>query len=582
MMSDLERRFHDAMLQAHRQAKEDADYQSPRLNEMLNNLGGMETARRVLSAPDVSESFSKLWEKGRLDLTIEAVVLRPEWQELFDDELKKIAHDRLAEYHYFGRPEKTHVNDDDDVEEEEEVQTKPKRKKRRSNEIPSFAYTPKPYAGPTREEVLAMRKEYLTPALVTYYREPLMIVEGKMQYLFDEKGRRYLDAFAGIVSVSVGHCHPKVLDAVREQNERLQHATTIYLHPNIAQFAKKLASTFPKNSKLGVSYFVNSGSEANELAVLMARAFTNNYDVIALRNAYHGGSQVAMGLTAHSTWKFNVPHGFGVHHAVLPDCFRGPYDYDDDKAGEKYAADVLDVIRHCTSGKVAAFIAEPWQGVGGVVEMPPDYLKHVYKFVREAGGLCISDEVQTGFGRTGDHFWGFENHGVVPDIVTMAKGIGNGCPLAACVTRAEVAQKLAERVHFNTFGGNPVSCAQGLATLNVLLEENFQQHARDMGTRLLDGLDTLQEAHPLIGDVRGKGLMIGVELVANRKTNEPATKQTADVLERAKNLGVLLGKGGYFGNVIRITPPMCITATDVDFLLQVLDMTIGEVERAKD
>jgi alanine-glyoxylate transaminase/(R)-3-amino-2-methylpropionate-pyruvate transaminase len=240
------------------------------------------------------------------------------------------------------------------------------------------------------------------------------------------------------------------------------------------------------------------------------------------------------------------------------------------------------VIRHCTSGKVAAFIAEPWQGVGGVVELPPDYLKHVYKYVREAGGLCISDEVQTGFGRTGDHFWGFENHGVVPDIVTMAKGIGNGAPLAACVTRAEVAQKLAERIHFNTFGGNPVSCAQGLATLNVLLDENYQQHANDMGNRLLDGLENLQDAHPLIGDVRGKGLMVGVELVTSRKTNEPAPKPTADVLERAKNLGVLLGKGGYFGNVIRITPPMCITTTDVDFLLQVLDMSLGEIERARD
>ncbi|MCI0629043.1 MAG: aminotransferase class III-fold pyridoxal phosphate-dependent enzyme, partial [Phycisphaerales bacterium] len=286
--------------------------------------------------------------------------------------------------------------------------------------LPPFAHKPKRYTGPSREEVLAMRREYLTPALVTYYRQPLMIIEGKMQYVFDEKGKRYLDAFAGIVTVSVGHCHPKVLEAVREQNERLQHTTTIYLHPNIALFAKKLASTFPKNAGLGVTYFVNSGSEANEVAILMARAFTGNFDVIALRNAYHGGSQVAMGLTAHSTWKHNVPHSFGMHHAVLPDRFRGPHGYDDPKAGEKYALDVLDVIRSCTSGKVAGFICEPMQGVGGVVEMPPGYLQAVYKYVREAGGLCIADEVQTGFGRTGDHFWGFENHNVTPDIVTMA------------------------------------------------------------------------------------------------------------------------------------------------------------------
>src|SRR5436190_18677021 len=365
--------------------------------------------------------------------------------------------------------------------------------------LPPFTFTPQPYKGPSREEVLAMRREYLTPALVTYYREPLMIVEGKMQYLFDEKGRRYLDAFAGIVSVSGGHCHPKVIEAVREQNERLQHVTTIYLHPNIALFAKKLASTFPKNSGLGVVYFVNSGSEANEVATLMARAFTGNYDIIALRNAYHGGSQLAMGLTAHGSWKFNVPHAFGVHHSVLPDRYRGPWGYDDPKAGEKYAADVLDLIRTSTPQKIAGFICEPMQGVGGVVEMPPGYLQAVYKMVRDAGGLCICDEVQTGFGRTGDHFWGFENHGVTPDIVTMAKGIGNGCPLAACVTRIDIAKSLAERVHFNTFGGNPVSCAQGLATLNVLLDENIQKHAKEMGAQLLDGLRTLQKSHALIG-----------------------------------------------------------------------------------
>jgi alanine-glyoxylate transaminase/(R)-3-amino-2-methylpropionate-pyruvate transaminase len=311
----------------------------------------------------------------------------------------------------------------------------------------------------------------------------------------------------------------------------------------------------------------------------MARAFTGNFDVISLRNAYHGGSQVAMALTAHSTWKHNVPHSIGVHHAVLPDRFRGPYGYDDPKAGEEYALDVLDLIRSSTSGKVAGFICEPIQGVGGVVEMPPDYLRHVYKHVREAGGLCISDEVQTGFGRTGDHFWGFQNHGVLPDIVTMAKGIGNGVPLAACVTRADIAKSLTQRIHFNTFGGNPVSCAQGLATLNVLLEDNVQQHAKVMGKRLLDGLNELKKTHQLIGDIRGRGLMVGVELVTSRRSTEPATTQTADILERAKTLGVLLGKGGYFGNVIRIKPPMCITAADIDFLLFVLDQCLSEFER---
>lgn len=448
--------------------------------------------------------------------------------------------------------------------------------------IPPCAHTPRPYTGPGKDEVLAMRREYLTPALVTYYRDPLMIVEGHMQYVFDEQGRRYLDAFAGIVTVSVGHCHPRVLAAVREQNERLQHTTTIYLHPTIAQFARKLAGTFPEASGLGVVYFANSGSEANELAILMARLFTGNHDVIALRNGYHGGTSTAMALTAHSTWKFNLAHNIGVQHALLPDRYRGPWGYDDPKAGEKYAADVLDLIRHGTSGRLAAFIAEPIQGVGGAVEMPPGYLKAVYEHVRAAGGLCIADEVQTGFGRTGESFWGFEcvgGPGVYPDIVTMAKGIGNGCPLSACVTRAEIAKSLTSRIHFNTFGGNPVSCAQGLATLDVILEENIQGRAKALGTRLLGGLRELQKRRRLIGDVRGKGLMVGVELVADRATKAPATKECADVFERCRELGLLVGKGGFFGNTLRIKPPMCLTEADVDFMLAVLDRAIGEVER---
>ncbi|MHC4991746.1 MAG: aminotransferase class III-fold pyridoxal phosphate-dependent enzyme, partial [Planctomycetota bacterium] len=220
-------------------------------------------------------------------------------------------------------------------------------------QLPAFDHTPVPYAGPSREEALELRRTYCTPALVTYYREPLMIVEGKMQYLFDETGRRYLDGFAGIVSVSVGHCHPEVLKAVHEQNERLQHTTTIYLHPNIGQFAQELASTFPSDSGLDVVYFVNSGSEANDLAILMARAATKNFDVIALRNAYHGGSPATMALTGHGTWKFNVPHGFGVQHAVVPDRYHGPWGYDDPDAGAKYAGDVESLVRYGTSGQVA-------------------------------------------------------------------------------------------------------------------------------------------------------------------------------------------------------------------------------------
>lgn len=451
-------------------------------------------------------------------------------------------------------------------------------------QMPPCDHLPQPYAGPTREEVLAMRREFLTPALITYYKEPIMIVEGHMQWLFDEKGRRYLDAFAGIVTVSVGHCHPKVVEAVREQSERLQHTTTIYLHPNVALFAKKLVSTFPKGSGLdkGVCYFTNSGGEANDLAIMMARCKTGAFDVIALRNAYHGMSSFTMGLSALHTWKQPIPHGFGIHHARLPDRYRGPWGYDDPQAGAKYAEDVLDLIRSATPGTVAAFIAEPIQGVGGAIELPPGYLAEVYRHVRAAGGLCISDEVQTGFGRTGDAFWGFESvggPGVVPDIVTMAKGIGNGAPIGCCVTRPEIAQAMTKRLHFNTYGGNPVSMAQGLATLHVILEENIQKRAKEIGGYLADGLRELERRHPIVGDVRGRGLMLGMEIVEDKASKAPAGAKCAAVFERCRELGVLIGKGGLNGNVLRIKPPMCITREDCDFLCKVLDIALSDAAR---
>ena len=425
-----------------------------------------------------------------------------------------------------------------------------------------------------------MRREFLTPALVTYYQEPIMIVEGHMQWLFDETGRRYLDGIAGIVTVSVGHCHPKVVDAVREQNERLQHTTTIYLNPKIAEFGKLLVSTFPKDSGLGVCYFTSSGSEANELAMLMARLHTGNFDILALRNAYHGLSNQAMGLTALHNWKYPYPHGFGVKHVPCPDRLRGPYGYDDPEAGEKYAQMLQEVITYETPGVVAGFIAEPIQGVGGSVEMPPGYLPRVHEIVRQHGGLCISDEVQTGFGRTGTNFWGFENHGLKPDIVTMAKGIGNGIPLACCVARAEVAECMSQRLHFNTYGGNPMSCAQGLATLNVLLEDNYQQRAHDIGGYLKTGLEDLMSRHDIVGDVRGQGLMLGLEIVEDRKSLTPSPAMTAKVHERARELGLLIGKGGLHGNVLRIKPPMCIEREDCEFMCKVLDICLTEAKDA--
>jgi alanine-glyoxylate transaminase / (R)-3-amino-2-methylpropionate-pyruvate transaminase len=441
--------------------------------------------------------------------------------------------------------------------------------------LPHCEFQPRPYHGPTADEVLALRREFLNPGIFLYYGKPLMLVEGWMQYVWDETGKRYLDALGGIVTISVGHRHPQVIDAARAQLETLQHSTTIHLHPAAGEYARHLASKLPGDLK--VCYFVNSGSEANDLALLIARAYTGNYDVVALRNAYHGGNAAALSLTAHSTWKFNIPHTFGVHHALAPDPYRGPYGRDDAEAGRKFAADVKQLIDFATPGRVAAFIAESIQGVGGCVVFPDGYLEAVYRFVRQAGGLCIADEVQTGFGRMGSHFWGFATQGVIPDIVTMAKGIGNGYPLAAVVTTPEIGQVLAQRIHFNTFGGNPVAMAVGKAVLEVIEREKLQENAYRLGTRLLAGLEKLKQKHVIVGDVRGKGLLLGVELVKDRARKEPATAECARVLENARNNGLLLGKGGFWGHTIRLAPPLCITQADVDFALDVLDATLADI-----
>src|SRR5437660_3557910 len=442
-------------------------------------------------------------------------------------------------------------------------------------DLPLFDHKPRKYNGPSAEEVLRLRKQFLNPGIFLYYKKPLMLVEGKMQYVWDERGRRYLDALGGIVTVSVGHCHPDVVEVVRQQNETLQHSTTIYLQPNIAEYAEKLASKMPGDLK--VCYFVNSGSEANDLALLMARAYTGNYDIISLRNAYHGGSTLTMGTTGNRGWKFNVPHSFGVHHAITPDPYRGLWGHDDADAGKKYAADIKNVIDFATPGQVAGFIAESIQGVGGCVVFPDNYLKHAYEHVRAAGGVCIADEVQTGFGRTGTHYWGFETQGVVPDIVTMAKGIGNGAPLGAVVTTPKIAAALAQRIHFNTFGRNPVVCAQGMAVLEVIDREKIQENSLTIGNRLLAGLNQLKEKYKLIGDVRGKGLLLGIELVKDRTTKEPAKAECAEVLERCKDMGLLLGKGGLHGQTIRFSPPMNIAKADADFLLEVLDQAFSGI-----
>ena len=451
-------------------------------------------------------------------------------------------------------------------------------------QLPPTSHSPTPYEGPSRDEVLAMRHQYVNPGVLTYYRDPLMIVEGNMQYIYDDTGKRYLDAFAGIVTVSVGHCHPHVAAAVKQQAGTLQHTTTIYLHPTIAQFAKKLASKMPTNEQgdaLEQTYFTNSGSEANEVAVLMAREFTGNQDVVALRNAYHGGTSATMGLTAHGTWKFPSNPQSNIHHTAPGYCYRCPFGLTYPSCDIKCAHDIKNVIEYQTPGTVACFIGEPIQGVGGAVTPPAEYFSIVYDIVRAHGGICIADEVQGGFGRTGEHYWSHQNWGVKPDAVVMAKGIGNGAPLGAVTTTSEIAKMMTKRVHFNTYGGNPVSMASGLATMEVIDAEGIQANAKKVGGLLKEGLLELQDKHALIGDVRGMGLMLGVELVRDRESKEPASTEAADLMELTKERGLILGKGGLHGNTMRIKPPMCITPDDASFMLATIDECLSEIATAR-
>jgi len=351
----------------------------------------------------------------------------------------------------------------------------------------------------------------------------------------------------------------------------------LYMNDRTVEYAKKLVSKLPHH--LSVCHFVNSGGEANDLAMLMARVYTGNNDILALRNAYHGVSISTMGLTAHSTWKFPISHGQGVHHVLLPDRYRGPFGFDDPKAADKYSWDVQNVIQHCTPGQVAGWISEPIQGVGGCVEMPPGYLNKVYEYVKKAGGLNIADEVQTGFTRTGSHYWGFEMLGVSPDIVTMAKGIGNGFPLGAVVTTPEVSAVLSKRLTFNTYGGNPIASAAGIAVLDIIDEEKIQDQVHETGTRLKKGLIELQKKFPnIIGDVRGQGLMLGVEFVKDPVTKTPAPEKATEILVETRKHGLLIGKGGYYGNTLRIKPPLIITNDDVDFSLNVLSDVITNLK----
>jgi len=423
---------------------------------------------------------------------------------------------------------------------------------------------------------LAARRERLGGNLSVAYREPVKIVRGWMQHLWDDTGRRYLDAYNNVPHV--GHCHPRVVEAGRRQMGVL-NTNTRYLHDLINEYAARLADTLP--DPLCVCYFLNSASEANELALRLARAHTGARDTVVLGAAYHGHTTSLVDI---SPYKHAGPGGQGappwVHVAPLPDDYRGVYRRGDAALGTKYARHVGEIIgRLRARGRsVMGFIAETCPSVGGQIFLPDGYLRDVYRMVREAGGVCIADEVQTGYGRLGSHFWAFEAHGVVPDIVVMGKPIGNGHPIGAVVTTREIAASFDNGMEFfSTFGGNTVSCAIGLAVLDVMRDEGWQAHATRVGERLLARLHRLREQHALVGDVRGSGLFFGVELVRDRTTLEPAGAAASSVVNRLRELGVLVGTDGPHHNVVKIRPPMPFDERDADTLVDALDEALGEL-----
>jgi len=428
---------------------------------------------------------------------------------------------------------------------------------------------------PTFEESLSARKRLLGGNLSLSYEKPLKIVRGSMQHLYDETGRAYLDVYNNVPLV--GHSHPRVVRAIQEQ-VALLNTNTRYLHDNILRYAERLTALLP--DPLQVCYFVNSGSEANELALRLARTHTGREDVIVLEHAYHGHTSTLIDI---SPYKFDGPGGRGrkpwVHVAPIADDYRGAYRRGEAEIGKKYAVHVGEILGDCKKKgrRVAAYIAETLPSVGGQIVFPANYLAEVYRHVRADGAVCIADEVQVGFGRLGTHFWGFGTQGVVPDIVVFGKPMGNAFPLAAVVTTREIAASFANGMEFfSTFGGNPVACAAGLAVLDVLRGENLQQNALTVGTQWMRDLRELQAKYPLVGDVRGLGLFLGIDLVTDRETRAPAARQASYVVNRLREEGILAGTDGPHHNVIKLRPPLCFTAADAEGFTSKLQSILGE------
>lgn len=424
------------------------------------------------------------------------------------------------------------------------------------------------YLGP--QGILEKKKKYIMPCLGHFYKEPRQFVKGSMQYLYDSEGRKYLDCFAGVSVINCGHCNPEITEKICAQVETLQHVCNIYLTENFVNLAEKLAEVTPGD--LQKSFFCSTGTEANEGSLLLASIYTGSSEFIALQNGLHGRTKLTMSLTGIGMWRTDPNPVGGIHFAPNPYCYRCPLGKRYPECDLACANQVETLIKTATSGKPAAFIAEPIQGNAGIVVPPKGYFRRVKDILEQYGALLIADEVQTGFARTGKMF-AIENFHVVPDIMSVAKALGNGAPISAFISTAKIADTYT-RPGASTLGGNPVSSAAGLAVLNYIEEHELMKNAQERGKQLKDGLIALQEKHPIIGDVRGIGLMVGAEFV--HPDGSPAFEELDSVLEEMKNRGFIIGKNGVSRNVMAFQPPLVITEQDVSDVLNALDMVMKE------
>jgi 4-aminobutyrate aminotransferase-like enzyme len=420
----------------------------------------------------------------------------------------------------------------------------------------------------TVSEAVRKHKEFLFPAVATYYQEPVALARGEGEYVWDDQGNRYLDAFGGVLTVSVGHANPEINKAWIDQVNTIAHTSTLYANKPQGDLAEKLAQITP--GELKKSFFTSSGTEADDTAHMVAKTATGRHEIVVLRHSYSGRSATALSSVGHATWRPLPSQVAGIVHAMAPYCYRCPFGATPDNCGAACANDIEEVIQTTTTGQIAAFMAEPILGVGGFIVPPPGYFERAYEIARNHGGLCISDEVQTGWGRTGDKWFGIEHWDVTPDIMTSAKGMGNGVPIGWTITTDEIASKY-PGLTFATFGGNPVSMAVGLAVVKYIEENDLRTNARIVGDYFRQKLDELKEKYEIIGDVRGLGLMQGIELVKNRTTKEPDPQSVLKVFEETKRQGVLIGKGGLYGNVIRTGMMLNTTKDSVDQLINALD-----------